>query len=76
MNHTTAEFRPSLFAIQKIDQKSQNQKSLLSRIFSGCIKAMKSIRNDNRSVYRHKSFIEENLLDENLGHEISRTLRR
>jgi hypothetical protein len=75
MNHTTTEIGPSKFAPQKIGQKPENYESLLHRIISGFTRTMKSFGDDNKAVYRHKSFIEENLLNESIGHEISRTLR-
>ena len=75
MNHTTSNIRPSLSSIQNPDQKSQNHGSPLSLITTRFIKALKSYRVISKSPYRHKSFIQENLLDENLGPEIQRIFR-
>ena len=70
MNHTTSNIRPSLCDIQNSDQKSP-----LSLIATRFIKALKSYRVISKATYRHKSFIQENLLDENLGPEIHRIFR-
>jgi hypothetical protein len=75
MNHTTSNIRPSLLDIQNSDQKSKNHESTLSLIVTRFIKALKSYRTISKSTYRHKSFIQENLLDENLGPEIHRIFR-
>ena len=75
MNHTTSNIRPSLRDIQDSDHRSQNHESPLSLIANRFIKALKSYRTISKSTYRHKSFVEENLLNENLGPEIHRIFR-
>ena len=56
--------------------KTQNGQSLLSKIIAG-LKALSMSRNPQiRTRYQHQSFMDANLLDEVMGKEISRTLRR
>ena len=56
--------------------RNQNHESLLDRIISKLTKISKAFNVEGHTRQQHKSFIEENLLDPNMGPEISRTLRR
>ena len=58
------------------NKASQNHASLLGRIFSKFWKSSKIYSTEYRTKYRHQSFIDANLLDQNAGPEISRTLRQ
>ena len=74
--HSAVEITSSSFADQRLDSNEQNDESLAIRILSGLVKYAKIFRNHGTPIVQHKSFIEENLLDKNMGPEISRTLRR
>lgn len=80
MNHTiaqsTAKFSSNTITSAKLLSDKEVQQRLMSRILSSVIKLVKYFAVDNSLKLRHQSFIEANLLDENLGREISRTLRR
>ena len=54
---------------------SSSRDSLLEKIFSRLVQSLKSYRTPGKSTVVHVGFIESNLLDRNLGPEISRALR-
>ena len=51
------------------------EESLLTRILSSLSKIAKYLSVDGKQQYQHQSFIEQNLLDKNLGDEIQRCMR-
>ena len=75
MNQTATEISSSPFIRQDFHSEVQNRQSMLARFVSGIIEALRSPKFEDGSIYRHKSFIEENLLDKRVGPEIIRTLR-
>ena len=72
---SAAEFTSPPLSLQKINSNTKKLESMLTRIKSGLVKIWKAFRIDDDPMYRHKSFIEENLLDKRVGPEIIRTLR-
>ncbi len=73
MNQTYAHTN---YATPTTRSKTQDQESLLSKIVVG-LKARLINRHPNiRARYQHQSFMDANLLDDVMGKEISRTLRR
>ena len=73
MNQTIASSHESSFNVQSAGIHAQDPESLLDRIASRLVRVMKGF---NLKGSAYKSFIDENLLDPVVGHEISRTLRR
>ena len=56
--------------------KAQNGQSLLSKIITGLKAISISWNQQIHTRSQHQSFMDANLLDEAMGKEISRTLRR
>ncbi len=76
MSQNTFEIQPTQFTPQEVGQIHTNRKPLLSRIISAISKSLRRFGRGDIFAYQHKSFVEENLLDQDIGYEISRTLRR
>lgn len=76
MNQTIASSHESSFNVQSAGIHAQDHESLLDRIASRLVRVMKGFNLKGSAYKSHKSFIDENLLDPVVGHEISRTLRR
>ena len=64
----------SVFA-EKFDGYTQNCKSIMTSIVSRLGKTLGSYRIPDNSQYKHQSFVQDNLLDKNLGPEIKRIFR-
>ena len=58
------------------DLSAQKYESIMGRFVKWLAKAQRMYSIPDKHNYKHQSFIEQNLLDKNLGAEISRTLRR
>jgi hypothetical protein len=76
MNHEIASFNASPVTDLKADSQAQDKESLLHRIISRLIRISKGFSVENQVAKHHKSYINENLLNPEIGTEISRTLRR
>jgi len=76
MNHTVTSFNASTINDLTADSQTQNQESLLAKIVSRLNTIAKFFGVDSRATQAHRSFIDANLLDPQIGPEISRTLRR
>ena len=74
MNQTIASSYESSINFQSTG--IQDHESLLDRIASRLINVVKGFNLERSAYNTHKSFMDENLLDPVVGHEISRTLRR
>ena len=59
----------------KYDLSAQKCESIMGRLVDWLAKAQRRYSISDRHNYKHQSFIEQNLLDKNIGPEISRTLR-
>ena len=76
MNQTIASSYESSINVQSTGIQDQDHESLLDRIASRLINVVKGFNLEGSAYNTHKSFMDENLLDPVIGHEISRTLRR
>ena len=75
MNQIAAEFTSSPFIDQNFNPAAQNRVSRLDRLISSIVKALRRSSISERSIPQHQTFVQENLLDKNLGPEIARALR-
>lgn len=57
------------------DLSAQNCESIMGRFVNWLTKSQRRFSIADRHNYKHQSFIEQNLLDKNLGPEIARVLR-
>ena len=76
MNHKLASFNASPVTDLKADFQAHDKESLLDRIISRLTRISKGFSVENQVTKHHKSYINENLLNSEIGSEISRTLRR
>ena len=53
----------------------EEQESLVSQILARLVKTLNGYRIPYKSSYKHQGFIEQNLLDQNVGPKIARTMR-
>ncbi len=76
--HQSATYSTSSTSITlpESNTETQKQRSLLGRIFTQFWKYSKCYSIEYQTKNQHQNFIDANLLDQNIGHEISRTLRR
>ena len=72
---TTYRFNSTSISLPESNNKSKSHSSLLSRIFRKFRRYSKFYKTEYQAKYRHKSYLDANLLDQNAGPEISRTLR-
>jgi len=73
---TTYRINPTSITLPESNSASKSRSLLLGRIFSKFWKTSKFYSTEYRTTYRHQSFKDANLLDQNVGSEICRTLRQ
>ena len=76
MNQSVAQIEENIYAQSVNRAHGGEQETLLSRIFERLVRAVNSSARDTRAQNGYQGFIDSNLLDSNLGPEISRTLRQ